>query len=135
MRLGVRTAAWDVSSVMTPVRSLIAALIVAAVAGPVSADPAPPGPQKPAQRAVPTVALNDPRLFLARPDAEAYGLKRAGIARTAVDRRFNTAEDLTGSLGFLCGLQPGAERSGAAAARGYDPSGRFLGAKLSLAFR
>ncbi len=56
---------------------------------------------------------------------------RAGIAKTAVDHRF--ADQLTGSLGFLCGLH-GETYQGAAAMRGSDPDGRFLGAKLSLAF-
>ena len=74
------------------------------------------------------------KLSLDPKSAEAHALKRAGIARTAVDRRLSV-EDLTGYLGFLCGIQPGAERNGAAAARGVDPSGRFVGAKLSLAFR
>ena len=67
-------------------------------------------------------------------DARAHALKRAGIARTAVDARL-AGDDLTGSLGFLCGIQAGAGRSGAATARGVDPTGRFVGAKLSLAFR
>ncbi len=57
---------------------------------------------------------------------------RAGIAKTAVDHHF--ADRLTGSLGFLCGLH-GETYQGAAAMRGSDPDGRFLGAKLSLAFR
>ena len=57
-----------------------------------------------------------------------------GVAKTSVERRL--AEDgLTGSLGFMCGLKPGAEERGAAAMRGYDPTGRFVGARLSLAFR
>ncbi len=64
-------------------------------------------------------------------DAQAAML-RAGIATTAVDHRF--ADRLTGSLGFLCGLH-GETYQGAAAMRGSDPDGRFLGAKLSLAFR
>ncbi|WP_296600599.1 hypothetical protein [Phenylobacterium sp.] len=59
----------------------------------------------------------------------------AGVAKTAVDHRFDDP-GVVGSLGFLCGLEAGAERqSGAAAMRGYDPSGRFVGAKLRLAFR
>jgi len=74
------------------------------------------------------------RLSLTPEAAAAHALKRAGIVRTAVDRRL-AGDDLTGSLGFLCGIQPGADRTGAAAARGVDPTGRFLGAKLSLAFR
>lgn len=111
-------------------------LAVLFAASPALAQPAPkPASQPVIEAAAPTVDLNDPKLFLAPRDAEAYALKRAGIARTSVDRRFAQDNDLTGSLGFLCGLQPGAERSGVAAARGHDPSGRFLGAKLSLAFR
>ena len=74
------------------------------------------------------------RISLTPEAAAAHALKRAGIARTAVDRRL-ASDELTGSLGFLCGIQPGADRSGAAAARGVDPTGRFVGAKLSLAFR
>lgn len=57
---------------------------------------------------------------------------RAGIARTSVDHHF--ADQLTGSMGFLCGLH-GGDYDAAAAMRGADPDGRFLGAKLSLAFR
>ena len=56
-----------------------------------------------------------------------------GVARTAVDHRFE--RDVTGSFGFLCGLQEGAEKTGAAAAHGVDPTGRFVGAKLRIAFR
>ena len=74
------------------------------------------------------------RLSMPAKDAEAYAMRRAGIARTAVDRTLS-GDDLTGALGFLCGIQPGADRNGAAAARGYAPNGRFVGAKLSLAFR
>lgn len=84
---------------------------------------------RPSGAAGPTVALSMPQK-----DAEAYALRRAGIARTAVDRALS-GDDVTGSLGFLCGIQQGATRSGIAAARGADPNGRFLGAKLSLAFR
>ena len=57
-----------------------------------------------------------------------------GVARTSVDRKL-ASDDVTGSLGFLCGLEPGAGDKGLAAARGYDPSGRFVGAKLKFAFR
>ena len=57
---------------------------------------------------------------------------RAGVARTAVDHRF--VDTLTGSVGFLCGLH-GGDYDETAAMRGADPAGKFLGAKLSLAFR
>ena len=56
-----------------------------------------------------------------------------GVAKTSVDHRYG--ERVVGSLGFLCGLKPGAERSGAAAMRGYDQTGRFVGANLRVAFR
>ena len=65
--------------------------------------------------------------------AQGNALRAAGIARTSMDRRFDD-KDTKGSLGFLCGIQPGQELGGAAAAHGSDPQGRFLGAKLSRAF-
>lgn len=58
----------------------------------------------------------------------------AGIARTSIDHRFD-ADDAVGSFGYLCGLNPGQKMTGAAGAAGYDPMGKFLGAKLSFAFR
>lgn len=76
-------------------------------------------------------ALNA-RVILAAPDAEAYALRAAGIARTSISE---TDDEITRSLGFLCGIQPGQKPTGAAAARGYDPSGRFLGYKLSIALK
>lgn len=57
-----------------------------------------------------------------------------GVARTAIDRRLD-GDDVLGSVGFMCGLKPGVEKSGAAAAHGYDPTGRFVGARLKFAFR
>ena len=58
----------------------------------------------------------------------------AGVARTSIDHRF-ARDGLDGSLGFLCGLQPSAAASGAMAATGVDPHGRFLGVKLHMSFR
>ena len=65
-------------------------------------------------------------------DAEAEAL-RTGVARTSVDHHLS--DRLTSSIGFLCGLHPSVGHEGAAVMRGDDPQGRFLGAKLSLAFR
>ncbi len=65
-------------------------------------------------------------------DAEAEALRR-GIARTAVDHKF--ADRLVGSLGFLCDPQASMQYDRAAAMPGSDPQGKFLGAKLSFAFR
>ena len=64
-------------------------------------------------------------------DAQAEAL-RAGIARTSVDHRF--IDRLTGSVGYLCGLH-GQDYDETAAMRGSDSQGKFLGAKLSLAFK
>lgn len=61
-------------------------------------------------------------------------LRAVGIARTSVDHRF--AGRLLGQVGFLCGLHSGVgDDDGAVAMRGADPQGKFLGAKLSLAFK
>ena len=79
----------------------------------------------------PTDAPNA-RIVLADQYAEAYALRSAGIATTAVSE---TEDEITRSLGFLCGIQPGQKPTGAAAARGYDPSGRFLGAQLRIALK
>jgi len=57
-----------------------------------------------------------------------------GMPTTAIERRFGR-DALTGSLGFLCGLQPKAMTDGAAAAYGVDPHGRFLGVKLKVSLR
>ena len=56
-----------------------------------------------------------------------------GIAKTSVDYRLSK-DGAVGSLGFLCGLKPSADRSGAAQAYGVDATGRFVGAKLRVAF-
>ncbi|WP_310541982.1 hypothetical protein [Phenylobacterium sp.] len=73
-----------------------------------------------------------PRVSIAPEIAEANALRQAGIAKTSVDRSF--ARTATASLGFLCGLQPRAEAA-IGSAHGFDSQGRFLGAKLSFAFR
>lgn len=82
----------------------------------------------------PTPDLADPLDPLAPTKLMAKTLESAVFATTAVDHKFAERNDLTGSLGFLCGLQPGHTENGSAAAYGIDPHGRFLGAKLSLAF-
>ena len=57
-----------------------------------------------------------------------------GVARTSIDRSL-AGGGVTASAGFLCGRHAGPDNNGAAMARGYDPEGRFVGAKLSFAFR
>jgi hypothetical protein len=58
-----------------------------------------------------------------------------GVGRTAVDHSFGKGGGVTGSAGFLCGRGAGPDNNGAATAYGYDPEGRFVGAKLSIAFK
>jgi len=81
------------------------------------------------------IDLASPRASFAPRYAHTGAPRIPGVARTSVDHRFDDDAGVVGSLGFLCGLEPGAERKGAAAARGYDPTGRFVGAKLKFAFR
>jgi opacity protein-like surface antigen len=57
-----------------------------------------------------------------------------GVAQTAVDHHFGKG-GVVGSAGFLCGRGAGPDNNGAATAYGYDPEGRFVGAKLSFAFK
>ncbi len=109
-----------------------AALLALAAAGVAQAQTAPlklDPPQVPA--AAPSLDMSQLRSSFDLTDAQAEAL-RAGIARTSVDHRF--VDRLTGSVGFLCGLH-GADYDEASAMRGADPAGKFLGAKLSLAFR
>ena len=113
-----------------------AALMVVAAAGVANAQNAPleAGPLKVAPDVAPVSAPLDMsrlhnELDLTPEQAEAL---RTGIARTAVDHRF--VDKLSGSVGFLCGLH-GQDYDEGASMRGADPAGKFLGAKLSLAFR
>lgn len=54
-----------------------------------------------------------------------------GVARTSVEGKTG---DATLGAGLLCGLKPNADDSGAGRARGYDPDGKFVGAKLAFSF-
>lgn len=56
----------------------------------------------------------------------------AGVARTSVEGK--VAGDALLGAGLLCGLKPNADDSGAGRARGYDPDGKFVGAKLAFSF-
>ena len=57
----------------------------------------------------------------------------AGVAKTAIDHAFD--RKTTASVGFLCGLDSRLDNAGGMGAYGTDPQGRFIGAKLHLAFR
>jgi len=84
-------------------------------------------------KAVPDLA--NPLDPMAPTKLQSKTLDTAVFAKTAVERHFTKSSDVTGAFGFLCGLQPGHTESGAASAYGSDPHGRFVGAKLSIAFR
>jgi hypothetical protein len=100
---------------------------VAAAAAPVA------NPAGVPARAVPDLA--NPLDAMAPTRLQTSTLDTAVFARTSVEHRFAKRDDLTGSFGFLCGLQPGHTESGVAAAYGSDPHGRFVGAKFSIAFK
>jgi hypothetical protein len=132
-------------------RLLILAAVVGALAGAGAASAQPLDIRLPdrSDAAAPMIPLGPAGAPAARPVADlanpldpqaptklqANPLDTAVFAKTAVDRRFGARGDLSGSVGFLCGLQPGHGDSGAAAAYGVDPHGRFVGAKFSIAFR
>ena len=68
------------------------------------------------------------------PDRQVHELPQPGVARTAIDRRFEKSR-ATGSIGFLCGRPDSLDERAASQPLGSDPQGRFLGARLSFAFR
>ena len=87
----------------------------------------PPAPLKaPLARAA---GLSDPHLFLVRADDAPARPK--GTVQTAVDMRFSPKA--VGSLGYLCGLQPGPNDQGGVRSSS-DPAGTFLGGQFKVAF-
>jgi hypothetical protein len=100
--------------------ALYAAMLAAAVLGPAGAQATSPPD------------LSDRRLFMAADRSAPPAASPLGPRRD-MDHRFLSG-GLLGQAGFLCGRQPASDHEGAAAAHGYDPKGRFLGAKLSLVF-
>jgi hypothetical protein len=118
--------------VMVAIRSSTLALIVAlAVGGAAQAEAVRPA-------AAPRLSLAPAKAL----DLTAPGLpvlySRAptplppGVARTSVEGK--VAGDAQLGAGLLCGLKPNADESGAGRARGYDPDGKFVGAKLAFSF-
>jgi hypothetical protein len=112
-------------------RLIALSLAAAMLAGAAPAENAPA--QSRIEGVQPVLDVTGARPMLVLRNTQAAALRAAGIARTSVDHRF-ASDDVEGSFGFLCGLQPGQTDHGAAAAHGYDPQGRFLGAKLKLSF-
>jgi hypothetical protein len=114
--------------------ALGAAIVLIAAAGGAHAQTALPTLPPPRGEPIrPAIDLSVQRAALVRPYAQADAAG-ASLPRTAIDHRF-ALDRLVGSAGFLCGLRPGHTESGGAAAHGFDPQGRFLGAKLRFAFR
>ena len=96
---------------------------------------------EPAGPADPLMSRLQPKsaVAAAQPAAsQAYGpslqSRLDGVVQTSVEKRFGVRDGTVGEAGFLCGLLPHPDTSGAAAAFGHDPDGRFVGAKLSLSF-
>jgi hypothetical protein len=103
---------------------LVAFLAVAGAAQAQTLKLAPPNPKVDAQ------ALNAAVLA---PDRQSHELPRPGVAKTALDRRFE--KGASGAIGFLCGRPDSLDGRAASQPLGSDPEGRFLGARLSFAFR
>jgi uncharacterized membrane protein len=125
-------------------KTALIALALTALAGAAAAqpldlrlpDPATPAASLPVapEAARPTPDIANPLDPIARPTLQPQTLDSAVFAKTAVETKIAGRSNLTGGLGFMCGLQPGHNDSGGAAAYGSDPHGRFVGAKFSLAF-
>jgi hypothetical protein len=94
-------------------------------------------PQAAASGLVPyrtTAPAQSPVAAFVLSDRDARPALPLGVAQTSVERKLGS-QGLTGQAGFLCGRDPGHGETGAAAAYGYDPHGRFVGASLRFAFR
>lgn len=105
--------------------ALAAALVVGGVAQAETARPAPRlslAPAKPLDLTAPGLPVLYSRAPTPLPP---------GVARTSVEGK--AGEAMFGA-GLLCGLKPNADDSGAGRARGYDPDGKFVGAKLAFSF-
>ena len=110
--------------------SALALAAVIALGGVASAEAVPPSPKLALAPAKP-LNLTAPGLPVLYSRAPAQ-LPR-GVARTSVEGAV-PGGDATFGAGLLCGLQPNADDSGAGRARGYDPDGKFVGAKLAFSF-
>jgi hypothetical protein len=67
------------------------------------------------------------------PDRQSHALPQPGVARTAIDRRFDR-DRASGALGFLCGRPDSLDERAKSQPLGSDPQGRFLGGRVSIAF-
>jgi hypothetical protein len=65
--------------------------------------------------------------------AKMLDMRAHGLAQTSIDAKVGD-NGAVSSFGFLCGLYPGQNLGGVHEARGYDPQGKFMGAKLALPF-
>jgi hypothetical protein len=116
-------------------KAVVLSAMIGLGAGPVGAEAANATADRLAQAVVTTPqAAAAPDLSAGRRPSRFASPLPPGIARTSLDRRFGD-DGAVGSFGYLCGLNPGQKMTGAAGAAGYDPMGKFLGAKLSFAFR
>lgn len=118
---------------MTPVLRPAALALVAAfaLAGAAQAEVATP-PAAPKLSLTPAKPLNLTAPGLPVLYSRAPTPLPPGVARTSVEGK--VAGDALLGAGLLCGLKPNADDSGAGRARGYDPDGKFVGAKLAFSF-
>ena len=70
----------------------------------------------------------------ALPVAQTAAVRIITMLPSAVNHSFDPDRRVTGSAGLLCGLKPTADTHGINGSYGPDPDGKFVGAKLSLAF-
>ncbi len=111
----------------TPAYALI---LIAALAGSAQAEAL---NLTPAPQSAPKLNLSIARTSADPGYAKTMEMRRQGLAVTSVDAKVGDGGAMT-SFGFLCGLYPGQNLGGIHEARGYDPMGKFMGAKLALPF-
>ena len=120
---------------MTGLRTFLIVSAMVAASGAAHAQTAAPAAPTPPPVLVVRAPLNLDRGGVSPiPVQPADPLRDAAAPARSVEGKFTSAGNLVGSLGFLCGREPGHGESGSAAAFGYDPHGRFLGAKVSYGF-
>ncbi len=114
---------------MSVYKAVAAAVLSALAAGAAHAQSAGPVPLQ----SHPALNLSDARVSIGRPASESAGPAPSVTNRTSVDHSFGP-QNVTASVGYLCGLEPPSDRTPGPAST-FGPISTFLGGKLTYAFK
>ncbi len=81
----------------------------------------------------PPLNLSDARISIGAPPQFSSEAAAASTNRTSVDHTFGP-QQVTASVGYLCGLEPPSDRTPGPAST-FGPISTFLGGKLTYAFK